>query len=237
MRGRLAIAALALLGTREAFANETFGNRISTSPRGYDRPFTVAQLGVGFLTIPGADVCLKDRPCTKGDTSIELDFWQMYRANADFAVGAGASVALKPTVDSPPSEPGFDRSHTRGYFLVEAQARYYALHLEWIEAWIGATVGGVIVSDRYTIEGGDEPKAAIIGPRSSTIRTEGGTVGGLIGGQWTFAPNWAIGLSVRYMRWFLPHEPARTVFLDTATLTDQQSVLNIGLLCSYKIAL
>jgi hypothetical protein len=233
----LAVGAVSLLFAQSARADETIATRGAMAARGYDRPYTVAQLGLGFLTIPGADVCLKDRPCTKGDTSIELDFWQMYRANADFAVGAGATVAVKPTVDNPPSDPGFDRSHSRGYFLVEAQGRYYALHLEWFEAWAGLSAGGVIVSDRYTIEGPDEPKAAIIGPRSSTIRTEGGTVGALLGAQWTFAPNWAFGLSVRYMRWFLPQDPATTVFLDTATLTDQQSVLNIGLLCSYRIAL
>src|SRR2546427_193516 len=61
-----------------------------------DRPYTLAQLGVGLLTLPAADVCLRGRACTKGDNSIELDFWQLYRANHFFAVGAGASVALTP---------------------------------------------------------------------------------------------------------------------------------------------
>jgi hypothetical protein len=117
-----------------------------------DRPHTLAQLGLGLLTIPGADVCLKDKPCTKGDTSIAMEFWQMYRANRYFAVGAGASVAIKPTVDYPPNLGGIERSHTRSYFTVEAQARYYALRLDVAEAWVGLSGGGVVVSDRYTIE-------------------------------------------------------------------------------------
>jgi hypothetical protein len=204
---------------------------------GVDRPNTLAQLGVGLLTLPAADVCLQSRPCTKGDNSIEIDFWQMYRGNRFFAIGAGASVALKPVTDNPPSESGFPRSHTRSYFLVEAQGRYYAIHGETFEAWIGATAGGVIVSDRYSIEGDDTPMAAIIGPRSSTVRSEGGAFGGLLGAQWSFAPNWAVGFTARYMQWFLPHRAATTVFLDRATLTDQQSALNFGISCSYRIAL
>jgi hypothetical protein len=206
-------------------------------PRGVDRPHTLAQLGVGFMTLPGALVCLKGQPCTKGDASIEGDFWQLYRANRNFAIGAGATVALSPSTDNPQTEAGIDRSHTRSYFLVEAQGRYYALHATTFEAWLGATIGGVIVSDRYTIEGGDNPTAAIIGPRASTLRTEGGTIGGLLGAQWSFAPNWALGVNARYMRWFLPSEPATTVFLDRATLANQQDAVLVGLSFSYRIAL
>jgi hypothetical protein len=228
----LASFCLAIFATHPAAAEESLD-----IPRGVDRPHTLAQLGVGFLTLPGADVCLKGQPCTKGDSSIELDFWQLYRADRHFAIGAGASVAIKPTTDNPQTEAGIDRSHTRSYFLVEGVGRYYALHFDTFEAWVGATVGGVIVSDRYAIEGGEVPTAAIIGPRSSTLRTEGGTIGALLGAQWSFAPNWALGLNARYMRWFLPSEPATTVFLDRATLTSQQSVLAVGISCSYRIAL
>jgi hypothetical protein len=230
----LAALGITVITAGSAHADEEVSLEI---PRGVDRPHTLAQLGVGFMTLPGADVCLKGQPCTKGDSSIELDFWQLYRANRYFAIGAGATVAIKPTTDSPPTEAGIDRSHTRSYFLVEGQGRYYAIHGETFEAWIGASVGGVIVSDRYTIEGGDVPTAAIIGPRSSTLRTEGGTVGALIGAQWSFAPNWALGLNARYMRWFLPSTPATTVFLDRATLTDSQGAIAIGVSCSYRIAL
>jgi hypothetical protein len=95
----------------------------------------------------------------------------------------------------------------------------------------------VIVSDRYSLEGGEMPSAAIIGPRASTVRTEGGAFGALLGAHWSFASNWAVGFNARYMRWFLPHTPATTVFLDRASLTDEQDALDFGISCSYRIAL
>jgi hypothetical protein len=203
-----------------------------------DRPYTVAQLGVGLLTLPAADVCIRGRACTKGDNSIELDFWQLYRANRYFAIGAGATVAIVPVTDNPPSpDPRIDRTHSRSYFLVEAQGRYYAVRAETFEAWIGITAGGVIVSDRYAIDRDEKTTAAIIGPRASTVRTEGGAVGGLLGANWSFAPNWALGFNARYMQWFLPDNPAKTIFLDTATLTGEQRAFNFGISCSYRIAL
>lgn len=220
-----------------ARADETASTRSALAARGVDRPYTMAQLGLGLLTLPTADVCLKSRPCTKGDTSIAIDFWQMYRANRSFAVGAGASVALVPTTDNPPSEAGVDRSHTRSYFLVEGQGRYYVVASPSFEAWVGATAGIVVVSDRYSIEDPNKRMWAIIGPLSSTVSSEGASVGALLGAEWSFAPNWAAGFSARYMRWFLPHEPAATIFLDRATLTDQQSAIHIGISCSYRIAL
>jgi len=233
----LAIGGAVLALARPARADETANTRNALAARGLDRPYTMAQLGVGLLTLPTADVCLK-LGCTKGDVTIEADFWQFYRANRRFAVGAGATVAVKPATDKPRDEQGIiERSHTRSYFLVEAQGRYYWASNPAFEGWVGATGGAVIVSDRYSIEGGDEPAAAIIGPRASTIRTEGGTIGAALGAQWSFAPNWAAGFTLRYARWFLPSTAETTVFLDRATLTDQQTVLNFGLSCTYRIAL
>jgi hypothetical protein len=203
-----------------------------------DRPYTLAQLGVGLLTLPAADVCLRGRVCTKGDNSLELDFWQLYRANRFFAVGAGASVAITPVTDNPPTpDPSIDRTHTRSYFLVEAQGRYYGVRAETFEAWVGLTAGGVIVSDRYGIDLKNKPTIAIIGPLASTVRTEGGALGALLGANWSFAPNWALGFTARYMQWFLPNQAATTVFLDRASLTGTQSAFNFGIACSYRIAL
>ncbi len=232
----LASASIATF-SRAAMADETASTRSALAARGVDRPYTMAQLGLGLLTLPTADVCLKSRPCTKGDTSIAIDFWQIYRANRSFAVGAGGSLALTPTTDSPPSEAGIDRSHTRSYFLVEGLGRYYAIATPAFEAWVGATAGIVILSDRYSIDDPNKRTWALIGPRASTVSSEGASVGALLGAEWSFAPNWAAGVSARYMRWFLPHEAATTVFLDRATLTDQQSAVHIGISCSYRIAL
>jgi hypothetical protein len=230
----LAAIAVAVL-PRAALAEDT--SRDALTAKYFDRPYTIAQLGIGMLTLPSADVCLKGRPCTKGDTSVELDFWQLYRANRAFAIGAGATVAVVPTTDNPPSAGGVDRSHTRSYFLVEAVGRYYWLTPGWMESWIGVTAGGVIVSDRYSADESESSRIAIIGPGASTIRTEGATVGAQLGAQLTFATNWAAGVSVRYSRWFLPSQASTNAFQDRATLTDQQGMLNFGLVCSYRIAL
>ena len=90
----------------DARAEDPVAAAQAMAARATDRPYTLAQLGVGFLILPTADVCLKSRLCTKGDTSAEIDFWQLYRASPEFAIGAGASVGIKPTTDSPPSEAG-----------------------------------------------------------------------------------------------------------------------------------
>ena len=202
-----------------------------------DQPYTLAQLGVGVLSLPSASVCLAALPCTKGDTSIEANFWQFYRANRLFAIGAGASVALKPTTDTTTTETGQVRNHSRSYFLVEGQGRFYAVHAIPFEAFVGATVGGIVLSDRYSNAGSAPVTIAIIGPRVSTLRTEGLSLGGLVGLSWFFLPNWALGATFRYLRWFLPHEPATTVFLDRASLTDQQSAVDLGISATYRIAL
>jgi hypothetical protein len=206
-----------------------------------DRAHTLAQLGLGLLTIPGADVCLKGKGCTKGDTSLALEFLQLYRANRYFGIGAGVMLGVKPTVDNPPTQGGIERTHTRSYFTVEAQARYYAMRLDWLEAFVGLYAGGVVVSDRYTIEEDSSsyvgPQPAFIGPRQSTIRTEGLSIGGIVGGQWSPTPRWAFGATFRYGRWFLPSSPASTAFLDMATLTGSQGVLFVGLMAAYRIPL
>jgi hypothetical protein len=226
-----------LASSSAARADETPETRSALLAPLLDQPYTLAQLGVGVLSLPSASVCLAALPCTKGDTSIELNFWQMYRANRLFAVGAGASVALKPTTDTTTTETGVARNHSRSYFLVEAQGRYYAVHTIPFEAYLGATVGGIILSDRYSNAGSTPVTIAIIGPRDSTLRTEGLSLGGVIGLSWSFAPNWAFGATIRYLRWFLPHIPATTVFLDRASLTDQQSAVDLGINATYRIAL
>ncbi len=206
--------------------------------RSLGQPHTMAELGVGVLALPTADVCLRPGSCSRGDTGVVASIWQMYRANLDFAVGAGISLAMQPAADTVHSgEAGISRSHTRSYFLVEAQGRYYALHRDWAEAWVGLTAGGVVVSDRYSIDGGDQSQAALLGPRASTVRTEGLSGGALVGAGWSFAPNWTVSASIRLSRWWLPHEPAKTVFGDTATLRDTQNVVDLGLALGYRIAL
>jgi hypothetical protein len=226
--------AMTMLSTFAA-ADETALTRSAAAARSFDQPHTMAEIGLGLLTLPAASVCLP-AGCSNGDTSLEANIWQMYRAGR-FAVGAGATFAISPTTDSFRAQAGgFERTHARSYFLVEAQGRYYALSLDQVEAWIGVTAGGVIVSDRYSTANAPSG-VAFIGPGASTVRTEGLTLGPLVGATWAFALNWSFGGTLRYSRWFLPRAPASTVFGDIATLTATQDVFAFGLCFEYRIAL
>ena len=223
--------------SRIAWADETASTRSALAARGVDRPYTLAQLGLGLLTLPAADVCLKVRPCTKGDTTLEIDFWQMYRANRRLAVGAGGTLALRPTTDNPPSEAGIDRNHTRSYYIVEGQGRYYAIVSPSFEAWIGATAGIVIVSDRYSIDDPNKRVWSIIGPRASSVTTEGASVGALLGAEWSFAPNWAAGL-VGALHALVPAARTRDHRVPRSRDADRSAERrSIGISCSYRIAL
>src|SRR5687767_6950883 len=100
-------ALLALLATLAALEARAQSDRDPLHPLGspvgfeaLDRPTGIAEVGVGWLTLPGADVCIERRTgCSKGDTSLALDLWQLYRQSRRFAGGAGIMLALIPTTD------------------------------------------------------------------------------------------------------------------------------------------
>jgi hypothetical protein len=138
-----------------------------------DRPTGIAEFGFGWLTLPGAAICVAPAAgCREGDTSFLLDAWQLYRANTRFAVGAGIMLGLIPT-NNPPPPKGREREHSRQYFTVEGTIRYYPYVGQNVEWWVGVTGGLVVVSDRFVVES-DGPDRALLGPRGVTIRSEGG---------------------------------------------------------------
>jgi hypothetical protein len=193
-----------------------------------NRPTGIAELGFGWLTLPGADVCLKD--CSKGDTSFELDVWQLYRPNQRFAFGAGALLALIPTNAGPALE------HRRRYMTIEGTARYYPYVGQNVEWWVGVTGGLVIVSDRYVV--GDNGSGRVIfGGAGQTIRSEGGTIGLAGGPVIALARNWTFGVTLRYGEWFLPTQPAADVLANRASLAGRSVVISLGLNMALRLAL
>jgi hypothetical protein len=74
--------------------------RVARGFAALNRPTGIAEVGVGWLTLPGASVCSSGN-CKKGDTSFELDAWELFRANRRFAFGAGFLLGLIPTTDAP----------------------------------------------------------------------------------------------------------------------------------------
>jgi hypothetical protein len=209
------------------------------------RPVGIAEFGVGWLTLPGAEVCSDSArsSCDEGDTSLELEVWQLYRANLAFAFGAGITLGLVPTTDAParsaaPTEgqEPIVRDHSRGYFTVEGIGRYYPFVGQNLEWWVGLTGGLVVVSDSYSANK-PESDNALVGPRGQTIRTEGYTIGLATGVAYALAPNWSLGASLRYGSWFLPDTAASNPLGDGASLTGQNNLIAFGFAIAYRVAL
>ncbi|MCC6903320.1 MAG: hypothetical protein IT377_30385 [Polyangiaceae bacterium] len=232
------VAATVALVPRGAWAHEG-GQPHPSGAVDHDRLTGMAEFGLGWLILPGAEVCVEPSiaGCSKGDSSLGLEAWQLFRATRSFAAGAGLLLGLTPTTDAPREDPpGVSRDHARRYFTVEGTARYYALTLPTFEGWVGVSGGLVVVSDRFESTAGQSDKA-LVGPRGVTIRTEGYTVGVAVGAAYLFAPSWSVGGALRYGSWFLPEEPARSPFGDEASLRGQVNLISFGLDIAYRLPL
>ena len=229
--------AISVAPTRARAATPTGAEpRVITGFHALDRPTGMAEAGFGWLTLPGADVCSQGG-CKAGDTSFELDGWQLYRANLRLAFGAGILLGLIPTTDAPPDESSneIQRDHTRRYLTIEGMLRYYPYVGQSFEVWLGLTGGLVVLSDRFqVIDVYDKP---LIGPQGVTIRTEGGTLGFALGGAYELSRHWSIGASLRAGTWFLPDAPATDALKDKASVTGRNSVFSLGLNVAYRIGL
>ena len=210
--------------------------RVISGFHALDRPTGMAEAGFGWLTLPGADVC-SQAGCKAGDTSFELDGWQLYRQNLRLAFGAGILLGLIPTTDAPPADPSseIERDHTRKYLTIEGMLRYYPYVGQSFEAWVGLTGGLVVLSDRFqVVDSYDKP---LIGPAGVTIRTEGGTLGVAFGGAYELSRHWSLGGSLRFGNWFLPDAPATDSLKDKASVSGRNSVFSLGLNVAYRINL
>ncbi|MEZ4224138.1 MAG: hypothetical protein R3B13_24530 [Polyangiaceae bacterium] len=234
---RLALAAFALLFATTAKAQDAATtDAVDPLP---ERPRGMAEVGLGWLVLPAAEVCVERdiAGCTRGDSSFELDAWQLYRAHETFAIGAGMTLGLTPTTDAPRQDPpGTARDHSRGYFTVEAIARYYPYSEDPFEVWLGITSGLVVVSDRFESREGKSDRA-LVGPRGVTIRSEGYTVGLAAGGAYEFASRWSVGSSIRYGSWFLPETPNTDPLGDEASLVGQNDVFSVLVSVAYSLRL
>jgi len=232
------LCAAALLLPRPAGAHEAGQPHPSGTP-GEGRLTGMAEVGLGWLVLPGAEVCVEPSiaGCSRGDSSLGLEAWQLFRATREFAAGAGLLLGLTPTTDAPREDPpGVTRDHTRRYFTVEAAGRYYAITSPTFEGWAGIGGGLVVVSDRFESTQGRTDKA-LVGPRGVTIRTEGFTVGVAAGVAYLFSPSWSVGGALRYGSWFLPKEPAKSPFGDEASLRNQVNLVSFGVNLAYRIPL
>ncbi|MFW5739875.1 MAG: hypothetical protein ACOC1F_05875 [Myxococcota bacterium] len=228
-----------LLASSAAHAQkrETARARAAASAPRLQNPYTVAEVGLGILTLPTTDVCLtQPGTCTKGDTNPYGWIWMLYRASEQFAIGAGTSYARSLSSDTTLMTDNVERSHTRNYMLIDVTGRYYGLRFPHLEGWLGMTVGGAVISDQYKTET-ESSDAVILGPGGVVVRTEGLSAGLSAGVGWTFMRNWSLETSFRTAWWFLPEDKACGPTGDCATLADDVPMFSLGIGVGYRISL
>jgi hypothetical protein len=210
--------------------------RVARGFAALNRPTGIAEVGVGWLTLPGASVCAADQ-CKKGDTSFALDAWELFRTSRRFAFGAGFLLGLIPTTDAPPNNPmGVVRDHSRSYLTLEGTIRHYPYIGQSFELWWGITGGLAVVNDRFEVSN-QQMDLALVGGSASTIRTEGGSIGAALGGEFWLANHWSMGTAFRYGNWFLPNTAAKDPLLEQASLTGRNTMFSLGISLAYRIPL
>jgi hypothetical protein len=237
--GVFALAVIGLSWPARAENQESSAARRAEAAALQNYTHTLVSVSAGLLSLPAADVCPRSRTsCEKGETSVSFAVYNQYRFGR---IGLGASVAWAASLVAGAARgaPELQREHDRSYFLVEGQARYYGIRSGRWEWWGGLTLGGVIIKDQWSVISDRAPYAdtAFVGPRAAMISTEGLAAGVAIGGEWTLAPNWFLGTTMRYAKWLLPTTARQAPTGDSASLSGNVDVLDFGLLVAYRIAL
>jgi hypothetical protein len=209
-----------------------------------DRPHTIAELEAGIIALPSAPISAGqsggDTPfgtIGRGDATMQTGLHVLYRWQREFAVGAGVIFSPFPTSD--PEYGGLralPRTHSRGYLFIGGEGRYIPIHYRFLEAWVGLSVGGVVIADRFTTNAGDEVPP-ILGTKEVTIRTEGFAFGAQFGGNYYLSENWIAGLNFRAYTWVLPQTPRCSSIGDCATLNGTVEALELGLTIGYRLPL
>lgn len=195
-------------------------------------PHAAIEFGVGVLALPDALICTSS-DCDRGDLSLELDAWPLFRPSRYFAVGAGVTLALTPVQNPPQRETELARSSSRRYFMAEGIGRYYFAYSPTFEAWCGLSTGLVVVSDNFTTES-DDSEIALVSTTGANIATEGLTLGLATGVAFRTSKTLKIGGLLRVANWFLPERPEVIAFLDRASLTGRVTMINLALNLSYS---
>jgi hypothetical protein len=215
-----------------------------------DRPHTVLNLEAGILALPNAAISTSNQggatplgTVGSGDATLQTGLHILYRATGDWAIGAGALFAPRPTSDNNyGGASGLSRSHSRDYLTLGGEARYFPLRSRWLEGWFGLTAGAVIIGDRYT-NNSAKPVQPILGNNTNTVSTEGFAVGVEMGADYLITDKWVIGLAVRADRWVLPQEKPFSQQTscdpegDCPTLTGSVAAFEFGLTAGYRLAL
>jgi len=215
-----------------------------------DRPHTVLNLEAGIIALPNAAISSANQggatpfgTVGSGDATLQTGVHILYRATGDWAIGAGALFAPRPTSDSNyGGASGLARTHSRSYLTLGGEARYFPLRSRWFEGWFGLTAGAVIVGDRFT-NNSAKPVQPILGDNTTTVSTEGFALGVAIGADYLLTDKWVIGLALRADRWILPdqkpfsQQTSCDPLGDCPTLTGSVAAFEFGITAGYRLAL
>lgn len=210
-----------------------------------NRPHTVAEIEGGIIALPTAPISASQRGGNtpflgrvgRGDATAQVGMHLLYRPNAEWAFGASALFAPSPTSDNQyGGTTNLPRTHSRSYLFLGPEARYIPVHYKFAEAWVGASVGAVVVADRFTTDAGDQVPPAL-GTRDVTIRTEGLALGLQAGGSYWLSENWIAGAALRGYDWILPTRPRCSAIGDCSTLQGHALALELGLTIGYRLPL
>lgn len=208
------------------------GQAKATEREYFAHPYGLVEFGVGVMALPDAKLCGGSAGCDRGDVSLEVDAWPLFRASPNFAVGAGMTLALIPMQEVPRLDTTFPREHARRYFTAEGIGRYYFVHGPAMEVWTGISAGLIVVSDNFRTRSKD-PEVTIIGANSANIATEGLSLG--LGTGITFGVNrhLQVGATLRFANWYLPPTPDVIAFGEVASLSNRVTMLNLALTVAY----
>ncbi len=210
----------------------------------FNRTHTLAEVEAGILALPTAPISDGHKggetpfgAIGKGDATIQTGLHLLYRGGRSWAIGAGALFAPRPTSDNlTPSVSGLQRTHSRSYLFLGTEGRFIPVHVKQFEAWIGFTIGGIIIADRYVTNSGDDV-APILGTKEITIRTEGFAAGLQIGLDWLFTERIVAGLAARLDRWVLPTAATCAPTGACSTLAGPITAVELALKIGYRIPL
>jgi hypothetical protein len=177
-----------------------------------------------------------------GDATIEVGAHILYRPDRAWAIGAGVMFAPEPTSDHNfgAGAGGLSRTHERSYLFLGGEFRYFPFRSRWIEFWVGATGGIIIVADRFS--NNNAPSVpSLLGTNQITVDTSGLSLGAQTGLDYLITDSLKAGVAFRGDWWLLP-DLARQVSScdaigDCPTLHGAVAAFELGLTVGYRIPL
>lgn len=240
-----AAAIVSLLTIGVARADDTAHER----PSLLDRSHTVAEAEAGIIALPTAPISASNRGGStpigavgNGDATVEVGAHILYRADRSWAIGAGAFFAPRPTSDNNfgGGEGGLQRSHSRSYFWLGGELRYFPLRSRWFDFWFGATAGTVVVADRYTTNSAPSVPS-LLGTNQINVSTGGFAIGAQSGIDYLLTSSLVVGLAVRGDLWLLPNQSNQVSSCDAIgdcpTLHGGVVAFELGVTVGYRIPL